>query len=159
MGAALDLFSALFFSKHKISGTWRQSFSLSYKLVIPWKTSHCQAYSTKPVFHKVLLIGIILHSCLLIFCWLCPLSAFPMTVPGINAKITGLVSPASFHWLSEILAQHLLLGLSCSSSHLFFIPLSHSHFLGFSQSLKTVQRTPLLVLMFLLGTRYLGLQI
>lgn len=110
MGAALDLFSTLFFSKHKISGTWWQKFSLSYKLVIPWKTSHHQAYSTKPVFHKVLLIGIILHSHLLIFCWLRPLSAFPMTMPGINAKITvSCVIPLAFWNIGPTFAFRALL--------------------------------------------------
>lgn len=79
-------------------------------------------------------------------------------MPGINAKTTGSVSPASFPGLSKILAQQLLLGLSQSSSHLLFIPFSHSHLWGIFPELKDlVQVTSLLVLMLLLGASYLGL--
>lgn len=123
------------------------SYFVTYRLVILLKTCY-QVDSTEPLFHKVMLIGITYALISPFFYRFCPLSTFPLTTPGINAKITGSVSPASFPWLSEILAQYLLLGPSWSSSHLLFIPFSQSHLWWIFPGLKDlVQRTSLLVLM------------
>lgn len=68
-------------------------------------------------------------------------------MPGINAKITSSVSPASFPWLSKILAPNFLLRPSWSSSYfiLIFIPFSYSHFCRIFPGLKDlVQRISLL---------------
>lgn len=129
---------------------------VTYRLVILLKTCY-QVDLKKTVFHKVMSIGITYALISPFFYGSCPLSPFPLTMPGINAKITGSVSPASFPWLSEILAQHLFLGPSRLSSHLLFIPFSQSHLWWIFPGLKDlVQRTSLLVLILLLGARYLG---
>lgn len=160
MGAASVLFIDFFPPKHKDLGTLWQLSSESYQLVTPWKICCRQAYLTKHVFYKALLIGITLCSHLFCFYWLCPLSAFPMTMPGISAKITGLESSASFHLLSKVLANIFFEAPPGLLLNCFLFPSLAPIFSGFSQNLEDfVHWTPLLVLMFLLSTRYLGLQI
>lgn len=77
-------------------------------------------------------------------------------MPGINAKITRSVSPVYFPWLSKILAQNFLLRPSWSSSYLFFISFSYSHFCRIFPGLKDlVQRTCLLFSYVTLGWKLL----